>query len=134
MMANWHGYILLEKPAALTMAQWRDVLTALYPIFNTSPDDAQPANRLHYRLSLDNTKALIEATFDTTDLDIHDLNRLAKYISDALAGAYTPAQVRTAMATHITLWRLNEPWALSGNAARAYLAANAAQWQATPED
>jgi len=131
-MTNWHGYILLEKPAALTMPQWADVLTALYPIFNKSSDHQQPANRLHYRLSLDNTKVLIEATFHIADLDIQDLNRLAKYIATALGGAYTPAQVRTAMANHITLWRVNQAWALSGDDARAHLAANSAQWEEEP--
>ena len=128
---DWHGYILIEKPPALTMAQWRDVLLALYRVLDNRADDPQPCNRLHYRLSLDKTKVLIETAFDDADLDIEDLSRLPRYISNALDGVYTPAQCRDALRNYITI--ATGGWDASRRKVLAYLKANAAEWEPAEE-
>lgn len=140
-MTEWQGYILLEKPGALSMGQWRTVLVCLYRVLNHRAAHPQPAHRLHYRLSRDSTKVILEAEFEAVDLEIEDLARLPAYISNALDGAYTPAQVRSAMRNKITIWGSGstappsgrrEAWMVSGAECRAYLAANRGEWE--PEE
>jgi len=111
------------------MAQWRTVLLALYRVLNHQPAHPQPAHRLHYRLSSDETQVIVEAEFDRADVDVEDLARLPAYISNALDGAFTPAQVRDAMRNRVTVWGSGRPWMQSGDACRQYLAEHCAEWQ-----
>lgn len=129
----WHGYLLLEKPGALTGMEWRAVLEALREALNAYPDAPQPAYRLHARLSLAGDKVLVEAAFDPRDVNIEDLTRLPAYISNVVP-RFTPEQVRGAMREHVRLMggTTETAWKTSADAARAYIAANRAEWE--PED
>lgn len=129
-MSLQQGYILLTKPAVLTGPEWTTVLVSLRGLLGKDDQASNPVRRLHYRLSLDGTQVIIEAVFDSADLDPTDLTRLCKYISDSLAGKYTPTQVRTALNNKVTVW--NGSYVASGDAARAYLAANSANWEVAP--
>jgi hypothetical protein len=122
----WPGYCLLQKPAAITMAEWRTVLVALYRVLERHSDAPQPSGRLHYRVSLDGTAVLVQADFDTGDLTI---NGIAAYIKATLGSAYTLTQIRNALANHITVFGDGKSRALSASETRAYLAANAAVWE-----
>jgi hypothetical protein len=128
-MSVWHGYVVLEKPAVLTGAEWRTVLEALSAVLGKADASSMPAKRLHGRLSLDGTRVLLEAAFDERDLDAEDLGRLCKYVSVALSGKYTPAEVREGLRGHVTLFSAGGDWAASGSAARAYLRAHAQEWE-----
>ncbi len=123
---SWHGYALLVKPSVLSMQDWRTVLLALYRVLDGSSDDLMPSRRLHYRLSSDNMKVIVEACFEAGNLG---LDRLAQYLSSALDGKYTPAQCLAGLKDNVEIFRPNEPRMLSGDAARAYLAANKAEWE-----
>lgn len=128
-MAVWRGYVLLQKHPALTGAEWRAVLEALRQVLNHTSQAPWPAWKLHYRLSLDQTQIIFEAAFNRDDLDIQNLNRLAKYISQAVP-RFTPAQIAAAMRD---LWLLfgglNATYEESALAARAFIAANRADWE-----
>ena len=115
---NYFGYVLLTKPAAITMAEWRTVLLALYPALNVNPDHPNPSHRLHYRLSLDNTRVIIQADFSDSDLTI---DSLARTIRAALGNRYTLAQVKAALANNVQ--RMDHA------AITAYLAASRADWE-----
>jgi len=128
-MANWHGYVLLKKPAALSADEWLKVLLALKKRLGKADDDPQPARRLHWRLSADNSVVLIEAVFDTADLDATDTKRLCKYISEALDGKYTPLQVRTALQNNVTVFGKDRPWLESRATAVAAISAEKATWE-----
>jgi hypothetical protein len=127
---TWHGYVLVEKPAALTMNEWSTVLQALRSVWDKRAESSQPAERLHWRWSLDRSKVLVEAVFDARDLDAEDLGRLCKYVSVALGGKYTPAQVREQLRERVTVFCAGDRWEWSGAAARAHLMVNAADWSA----
>ena len=149
-MSEVHIYTLFRKPAALRMWEWRAILRALRPIWNTKPSDAQPARRLQIRWSPDKEQVIVESVFDREDLNLENKERLATYICNAAneanenppqigvdddgnpvydtAREYTVQQAYNAMGNMITLWNINGTWAQSGASARAYLAANAADW------
>lgn len=131
-MRLWRGYVLIEKPPALTGQQWRDVLTRLYAALNHFPDAPYPQFRLHWRLRPDNGAVIFEAYFLADDLDINNLARLPAYLAEVLP--YSPAQVRDAMRQYITIagGTTETSWAASHAAARAYLAAHADEWEIEP--
>ena len=74
----WHGYLLLDKPPALTGAEWQTVATALAGILGRRDESGDPSRRLQWRLSTDGSKVLFEAVLDTRDLDVQDLSRLCR--------------------------------------------------------
>jgi hypothetical protein len=124
---DWHGYILLQKPAALSLTQWRACMLALAQRLGLRDNDGQPANRMQVRRRLDDGAVLLEACFDTDDLDISQTARgIVSILFDALAGAYTRAQIKTALTNNVTRW--GGDWEQSRQQASAYLAANAAAW------
>lgn len=125
-MASWAGYVLLSKPTVLSMADWRTVLLALYQVLEHHQDADQPSGRLHYRLSNDNTAVLLQADFDTGELTVA---QLAGFIRTALNNKYTLAQVKTALANNVTLFSSGQGRAISAQAVRDYLAANAVAWE-----
>jgi len=126
---EWHGYVLIERPAALTAGQWRTVLLALYRVLNRRADHPLPSHRLHYRLSLDRNAVILEADFEDQDLDVEDLQRLPRYVSEALDGAFTPAQCRQGLRGHVTLFGARRPWSESLSGVHGYLRANGAEWE-----
>jgi len=128
-MGTWSGYILLQKPAILPAADWQTVLIALRAILGKRDDSDMPSERLHYRLSNDKSKVLIQATFDEDDLVPGDKTRLAKYVSNALAGKYTPTQCATALANNVTIYQPRKGREIGAAEVQAWLAANAAEWE-----
>lgn len=123
-----HCYVLLEKPPALTGAEWRTVLVALARVLDKRGESSMPAKRLHSRLSQDGSRVLLEGVFDLADLDAEDLTRLCKYISVALGGKYTPVQVRDGLRGRVTVFG-GATWLSRGAAARARLAAEGSEWE-----
>jgi hypothetical protein len=128
-MDLWHGYVVMKKPAGLDAAAWVDVCQALRGILGRAQLDRQPARRLHWRFSLDGTEVLLEAVFDPADLDVENLTRLCTYISQALGGSLSPAEVRQAMRGNFIVLSGGLPWSASGNAARAYLSESRSGWE-----
>jgi hypothetical protein len=125
----WHGYVLMEKPAALTAGEWVTVLQALRGLLGRRNGSSMPARRLHWRVSLNGRKVLLEGAFDLRDLDVEDLGRLCRYISEALDGKYTPAQIGAGLSGNVRVLQSGLPWKVSGAAARAAIAANGAEWE-----
>jgi len=126
-----HAYALLEKPAVLTMQEWRTVVEALVGVLDRRGPSSMPAKRVHYAVSLDKTKILLEGVFDLADLDPQDLTRLCRYISEALDGKYTPEQLREGVLGHVTVYA-GATWRERGNAARAAKAATPEEWEDQP--
>ncbi|MBN2303072.1 MAG: hypothetical protein JXQ72_01255 [Anaerolineae bacterium] len=129
-MAMWHGYVLIEKPPALTGQEWRDVLVRLRAVLNHLPDSRQPAHRLHTRLRPDGGAVILEAAFEARDLDIEDLARLPTYIA-AVVPRFTVEQVRDAMRQYITIQggTTDAAWRASQAAARQYVRNHADVWE-----
>lgn len=119
-MAIWDGYILLKKPALITMAQWRAVLLAIYPYLNRAASSNRPYERLHYRLSPDSTQVVIQASFERDNLNV---TALAPVIRVALNNAYTVNQIKTAMQNNITVWP-GDDWRDASQQARDYMRVN----------
>jgi hypothetical protein len=123
-----HTYVLLEKPPALSEAEWRTVLQALVRVLGQRGASSMPAKRAHYALSLDGSKVLLEGVFDLADLDPDDLTRLCKYVSTALDNKYTPAQVREGLRDRVTVFQ-GATWRDRGAAARARMRAEREEWE-----
>ena len=104
---DWHGYVLLEKPAAMPLNAWQNALKGLLSPLNGSPEDPQPARRLHTRTSLDGTKVIAEGVFPEGRLDAIAVSKAKQ-----------------------TRWAFGGKWMESGDACRAYLKANMAEWEA----
>jgi len=123
-----HTYVLLDKPAMLTLAEWRTVVEALVGVLDRRGASSMPAKRVHYAASKDQTKILLEGIFDLADLDPQDVTRLCRYISEALDGKYTPEQVRQGVLGHVTVYA-GATWRERGDAARAAKAAAREEWE-----
>lgn len=117
-MPNSIVYVLLQKPAALSMADWATSLTALRQAINKRFDAPQPIQRLHPRLSLDQTQLLIHGDFDDYDVTV---NGAAAVVQAALAPKYTLVQCKTALTNNVTV--------LTWAQATAYLLANYPAWE-----
>ena len=105
-MADWHGYVLLEKPGPMPMNAWENALNGLLRPLDKSPNDPQPARRLHTRTSLDGTKVIVESVFPEGRLKA----------------------IRQNQATQVC-WAFGGIWMESGDACRAYLADNRDDWE-----
>lgn len=127
-MNEWHGYILLRRPPGLTNAEWQAVLAALRRVWDTRPDDPQPAKRLHWRASRDGRAVLVEATFDRRDLSAGDLQRLPRYIHNVVPRLPVETIASGLQDSVTVLGRDFVARKASGKAARAYLAANRQDW------
>ena len=105
-MADWHGYVLLEKPGPMPMNAWENALNGLFAPLDKSPNDPQPARRLHTRTSLDGTKVIVESVFPEGRLQAIRVNQAKQ-----------------------TRWAFGSAWMDSGDACRAYLVANSDEWE-----
>ena len=105
-MDNWHGYVLLEKPGPMPMTAWGNALNGLLAPLNGSPNDPQPARRLHTRTSLDGTKVIVEAVFPPGRLEAIKNNKAKQ-----------------------TRWAFGGEWMASGEEVRAYLTINIDEWE-----
>ena len=129
-MTQWHGYILIEQPKALTEKQWADVLAGLFGYWNTTPKAEAQWIRLATRYSLKGDKCIVESNFDPRDLDTADVARLPKYAADT-AKTVTAAQMTDLFRGKVTVFAAGMDREKSAQACRDYLAANSAEW-ATP--
>lgn len=96
-MAEWHGYIPIEKPAALSADEFAAVIAEIGAQWAVNPDSAQPSERPHWSFLEDGT-AILEANFASekiADATVRE-NAIADVINQ-LFPKYTKAAMRTAM-------------------------------------
>jgi hypothetical protein len=103
---DWHGYILLEKPAAMPMNAWNNALNGLLQPLDKSPNDPQPARRLHTRTSLDGTKVIVESVFPEGRINAIQNNQ-----------------------AKVTRWAFGGEWMGSREEVLAFLRANQSEWE-----
>ena len=149
-MANeWHGYSVWECPDELAAWQWEAIVNLIctgVEEFNLRPNSPQPAERLHTRANPDGTKLIVESVFRPDwlvparwGLLIRDcLNEveppITGYDDDGNPiypedpRPYRTGTIQKMLGNRVTAWGRDGPWAESGDAARAYLAENAAEW------
>jgi len=104
-MADWHGYVLLEKPGPMPMNAWENALNGLLAPLDGSPNDSQPARRLHTRTSLDGTKVIVESVFPEGRLQAIRVNQAEQ-----------------------TRWAFGGVWMDSGDTCRKFLSDNKTEW------
>lgn len=133
-----HLYIGVEilSMTALQKQTLVDAFKALGP-----KSDPQPARLCHWRIRLDGNAAIFEANFGDNEVTI---DAVKQYLGTAFAidpATITHAVTQTVYGPVVTLTRtvdrlrlvqfggVSPTWAESGDACRAYLAANAAAWE-----
>lgn len=133
-----HVYIGIED-LGLTIVQRDTLIAALEKLGPAS--HPQPSHLCHWRVRLDGKAAIFEADFGEDEVTIEALkNRLGSIFGvDPATISHTVAQ--TAYGPLVTFSRGgdklrliqfggdNAEWSVSGDACRAYLKANAAQWE-----
>jgi hypothetical protein len=127
--SRWPGYVLLRKPASVSEVDWGIVLQALKQQLGRREGSSRPNWRLHWRLSLDGHKAIIEGMFDLGDLDPQDLTRFCRLVSEALDGRLTPGEVRAAFGGSVRVFAQGQPWSHSNSMARSYMAQALEEWE-----
>lgn len=85
MSKYWHGYIALQKPAAVSAEDWATALAALKTELDETPTASNPAQRWHTVTSGDTTIA--EAMFDLSKLNTSNLTSKAGV---DMTGAWEP--------------------------------------------
>lgn len=88
------------------MSAWENALNGLLAPLDRSPNDPQPARRLHTRTSLDGTKVIVESVFPEGRLQAIQANKAKQ-----------------------TRWAFGRTWMDSGDACRAFLEANRDDWE-----
>ena len=143
----WHGYFGIEN-LALNAAQRDTLIAALRRLGPAS--HPQPARLCHWTTRPDGQAAIFEALFSNQALTVTAWrNRLAQLFGvdpDTIGHATTLPIFDSVPTTVVTLSRSGtdylrvalfaypSQWAVSGAEARAYLAANAAEWTNEEED
>jgi len=135
----WHGYLGIED-IALT-AQERQTLIGWFKSLGR-PQIEQPAHFCHWRVSLDGRAAIFEALFEEANITIKNVKaRLAQIfgvdpatISHAVVHTqYGPTMTFNRSGDKLRMIQFGAPsacaWSTSGDAARAYVKANLAQWE-----
>lgn len=138
-MATRHCYIGTEN-LNLNATQRDTLIAALKALGPAS--DPQPARLNHWRIRLDGEAVIFEALFNTDNISVQAFkNRLANIFSvdpdtvdDATQQtAYGPAVTFSRGGTDYLRFLLfggaGATWQESGDACRAYLIANAAEWE-----
>lgn len=118
MMADWHAYVILEVTgAALTGAQKTKLVTALKRLGRQT--DNQPALITHMRPRPDGMAALLEITLTAEMTKAEALDALAAELGIS----------RTTLNSRLNFTVLTgKDWSDRAQAARDYIAANAAAW------
>jgi hypothetical protein len=129
---SWHGYILIEQPAALDVKAWPDVMKALGARWNTTPANPEWCKRIAVRYSLDGTKAIVESNFDTDDLVTSDEAKFASVVSIASKGALTAKAAATMFQGKLKIFE-GKTQMESAQACRNYLAAHRDEWESDVE-
>lgn len=122
-MANWHGYILVEVPPGFTATDRRAAYDALSLIGRQS--DPSPAKINHRRESLNGSQIIIEAEFDEGEIT-------RDAIVDLVASATGLPRPPIDVTLNYQIFAEGETWMDSGDACRAFLAANKDDWEEMP--
>ena len=147
-MALWHGYLATQR-VDLTEDQAQQIWQQLRTL-GPAGNPRHPAQRCHWRLSLDKTLVIFEAAFDTDTLTIDAIkNRLANIFNvdpDLITHATTQHTYDTIPTTIVTfrytgadrfrlaaLGGLGATWPQSGREAIALIASDPTAWE-TPEE
>ena len=133
-----HIYLAIEN-VGLTDAQRDTFIDALKQLGPKS--HPQPSHLCHWRIRLDNQAAIFEALFNEDNLTVDAFrNRLAT-IFDVEPDTITDTVQQTQYGPLVTFARsgdrlrfllfggANATWMESGDACRAYLAANISEWE-----
>lgn len=118
-MANWHGYILIEVPPGFTATNRRAAYDVLASIGRQS--DPSPAKINHRRESLNGSQIIIEAEFDESEIT-------RDAIVDLVASATGLPRPPIDATMNYQIFAEGEEWMDSGDACRAFLAANRDDW------
>lgn len=123
----------------MTGPQKQTLLAALQQL--GPQNDSRPAHRNHWRIRLDNDAAIFEAMFDDSLLTAAQFRQRLASIYGVAVAQVTSSTSNPAVGTVLTLsyqsvhrlrvvlfGGVNATYQESGDAARAYLAANAAAW------
>jgi len=119
-MANWHGYILVTVPPGFTATDRRAAYDALSLIGRLS--DPSPAKINHRRESLNGSQIIIEAEFDEAEIT-------RDAIVDLVASATGLPRPPIDVTLNYQIFAEGETWMDSGDACRAFLAANKDDWE-----
>lgn len=93
----WHGYIPIEKPAALSDDEWQAVIAEIGQRWCAGPNSPNPAERPHWSTLADGT-VILEANFASekiADATVRE-NAVADVINE-LFPKHARAMMRTAM-------------------------------------
>ncbi len=72
-MAEWNGYVLLQRPGAMAEDSWPQEKLRLKAVLDSYPTHPLPAKRLHSRASRDGQQEIVEAVFDPAALEIPEV-------------------------------------------------------------
>lgn len=129
MSEQFFGYILIHRPPTLTAARWQTALTGTAAELDAAGEISksavvgmreqldkrrehpQPSHRVHSRESVDGSKIILHAEFDSDDLKA---GRLAEYINAATGEKIADEDVKFEI--------------LDADAVRALIAKNKAEW------
>jgi len=141
-MAKRHFYLGIEN-LNLNAAQRQTLVDALKALGPTS--DPQPARLCHWRTRLDGDAAIFEALFNENNLTVTKFKQRLGAIFSVDPGTIDHATQGTQFGPVVIFSRngtdylrflmfggVGASWMESGDACRAYLAANQAEWE--PED
>lgn len=135
----WHGYLAIEN-LNLNATQRQVLIDELRCLGPAS--DPQPARLCHWRTRLDNEAAIFEALFDEDNLTVARFKQRLGAIFGVDPATVDHATQQTQYGPVVTFSRggtdylrfalfggTDAPWMDSGNACRAYLAANRVAWE-----
>lgn len=146
-MADWHGYFAVER-GTIGAGNW-SALQALFEAMGTSGSPF-PCYNNHRRTRLDGDVVIYESQFDTEEVSIPAFKQL---LADEFSVDVADIQSETGSASYAggstTIWSFlyssvlrftverfgagGSTWQQSGDEARGYLAANAAEWEEAEE-
>ena len=136
-----HVYIACED-IGLTVPQRSTLIAALKLLGPAS--SPYPAKLCHWRIRLDSKAAIFEADFGENEVTIEGVKGYLASIFGVDPATISHAVTQTAYGPLVTFSRsgdklrliqfggVSPTWMESGNACRAYLRANAAEWEQAP--
>lgn len=145
-MATWHGYIVIER-LNIGADNW-SALVALFEQMGTH-DSPLPCRNTHDRTRLDGNAVIYESQFDASEITVEQFKQLlADEFSVPVENILDTTEIVDYAGHETTRWTLyydevvagedrflverfgrGGTWAESGDECRAYLAANAAEWE-----
>ncbi len=117
----WHGYIPIEKPAALSDDEWQAVISEIGQRWCVDPNSDQPDQRPHWATLEDGT-VILEANFVSekiADATVRE-NEVADVINE-LYPKHVRATMRTAMRGKVVPLEPTKDVQTSRDAAIAYI-------------